>query len=74
MEKQELLCLAIEESQKVHIKKLKTAKDYWNALKRNHEKSNLTNKVSLLRQLFIKKINTNKPNDGRTHHRVFKYC
>lgn len=25
--------LAIEESQKIHIKKLKTAKDYWNALK-----------------------------------------
>ncbi|XP_061395868.1 uncharacterized protein LOC133331495 [Musca vetustissima] len=48
--------LAVEESQKVHIKKLKTAKEFWNVLKKHHEKSNLTNKVSLLRQLSTKRM------------------
>ena len=43
--------LAVEESQKVLIKQLQTAKQYWDTLKKHHEKSNMTNKVSLLRQM-----------------------
>lgn len=43
--------LAVEESQKVIIKQLKTSKEFWDALKKHHEKANITNKVSLLRQM-----------------------
>uniref|UniRef100_A0A1I8NPM7 Retroviral polymerase SH3-like domain-containing protein n=1 Tax=Stomoxys calcitrans TaxID=35570 RepID=A0A1I8NPM7_STOCA len=49
--------LSIEDSQKIHIRKLTTAKAYWDALKTQHEKSNLSNRVSLLRQLSSKRMN-----------------
>ncbi|XP_075157616.1 uncharacterized protein LOC142230880 [Haematobia irritans] len=49
--------LSIEDSQKIHIRKLSTAKGYWDALKTQHEKSNLSNQVSLLRQHSSKRMN-----------------
>ena len=45
---------AVEESQKILIKYLKTAKEYWNTLTKHHEKANITNKVSFLRFVFKK--------------------
>ncbi|KAI8126706.1 hypothetical protein CVS40_3317 [Lucilia cuprina] len=48
---------SLEEHQKVQIKKLKFYKEYWEVLKKNHEKANLTNRVSLcLRKLTSKKL------------------
>ena len=48
--------LAVEESQKILIKHLKTAKEYWDTLKKHHEKANITNKVSLLRLMSSKRL------------------
>lgn len=48
--------LAVEESQKILIKQLKTAKEFWDTLKNHYEKSNITNKVSLLRQMSSKRL------------------
>ncbi|XP_061388193.1 uncharacterized protein LOC133323266 [Musca vetustissima] len=48
--------VAVEESQKILIKELKAAKAFWDALKKHHEKSNITNKVSLLRQMPSKRL------------------
>ena len=45
------ISLAVEESQKVLIKQLKTVKELWEMLKKLHEKSNISNKVSLLTQM-----------------------
>lgn len=48
--------LAVEESQKILIKHLKTAKEFWETLRKHHEKANITNKVSLLRLMSSKRL------------------
>jgi hypothetical protein len=48
--------LLIEDSQLHLIRKETTAKSTWNALKRYHEKSTLSNKVSLLKKLCAQKL------------------
>lgn len=43
--------LLVDDSQLVHLRKLKTARDYWETLMKTHEKSTLSNKVMLLKKL-----------------------
>lgn len=59
--------LAVEESQKILIKQLKTAKAFWDALKKHHEKSNITNKVSLLRQMSSKRLVSGQSMEDHIH-------
>lgn len=46
-----IMGLMVEDAQLVHIKAKRTAKDTWQALKDYHEKSTLTNKVFLLKEI-----------------------
>lgn len=46
-----LIGLLIEDSQLIHVRKLDTSKNYWDALKSYHQKSTLTNKVFLLKRI-----------------------
>ncbi|KMQ90899.1 integrase core domain protein [Lasius niger] len=46
-----IIDLMVEDAQLVHIKTKKTAKDTWKALKDYHEKSTLTKKVFLLKEI-----------------------
>ena len=46
-----IIGLSLEDNQLQHVRKLETAKGYWDALKQIHEKSSLSGKVSLLRRL-----------------------
>lgn len=48
--------LLIEDTQLVHIRKSTTAKEVWESLKNYHEKSTLTSKVYLLRQICNLKL------------------
>ena len=48
--------LLLEDSQLHHVRKEVTAKATWNALKQHHEKSTLSNKVSLLKKLCALKL------------------
>lgn len=51
-----IIGLLVEDSQLLHIRKATTAKEVWNALKNYHEKSTLTSKVYLLRQICNLKL------------------
>jgi hypothetical protein len=48
--------LLVEDSQLIHIRKATTAKQVWESLKNYHEKSTLTSKVYLLRQICNLKL------------------
>lgn len=50
------ICLLVEDSQLMHIRKATTAKEAWDSLKEYHEKSTLTSKVYLLRQICNLKL------------------
>lgn len=49
--------LLLEDNQLHHVRKEVTAKATWNALKKHHEKSTLSNKVSLLKKLCASRLN-----------------
>lgn len=51
-----LIGLNVEDNQLSHIRQEETALKAWNALKKVHEKVTLTNKVSLLRQVYETKL------------------
>lgn len=46
-----IIGLLVEDNQLIHLRKLETSGEYWLALKKNHEKSSLSNKVSMLKKL-----------------------
>ena len=46
-----IIGLSVEDSQIVHIRGKETAKEYWESLKNQHQKNNLSNKVFLLKKL-----------------------
>lgn len=48
--------LNVGDSQLIHIRKARTAKEVWDSLKNYHEKSTLTSKVYLLRQICNLKL------------------
>ena len=48
--------LLLEDNQLHLVKKLQTAKDTWEALKKYNQKSTLSNKVSLLKKLYPLKL------------------
>ena len=52
-----IICLSVDDTQLVHVRKTKTAKEAWDELQEYHEKSTLTNKVFLLRQICNLKLN-----------------
>lgn len=54
-----IIGLLLEDSQLVHVKKLKNAYEYWHALRQYHEKSTLSNKVATLKKLCRLKLNEN---------------
>lgn len=51
------LGLFVEDSQIIHIRKKTTAREVWDSLKNYHEKSTLTSKIYLLRQICGLKLN-----------------
>ena len=51
--------LIVEDSQLIHIRQAKTAREGWDPLKKQHEKSNLTNKVFLLKRICSLKLEKN---------------
>lgn len=51
-----MIGLLVEDSQLIHIRKAETAKQVWDSLKNYHEKSTLTSKVYLLRQICNLKL------------------
>jgi hypothetical protein len=57
--------LAVEDSQLVHIRNSKTAKECWDSLKRFHERSTISNKVRLMRLICSAKL---MPNDDMESH------
>lgn len=60
--------LLVEDSQLIHIRKATTAKQVWESLKGYHEKSTLTSKVYLLRQICNLKL----PETGSMEEHVNK--
>lgn len=46
-----IIGLSLEDSQLIHVRKLKTAKEYWDALKQYHEQCTVTSKVFILKKL-----------------------
>ena len=60
-----IIGLLVEDNQLIHVRKLNTAKQYWEALKSYHEKSSLTNKVFLLKKLC--KMRLSQDGDMEVH-------
>lgn len=46
-----LIGLSIEDSQLIHVRKLKNAKQYWDSLMKYHEQTSITSKVFILKKL-----------------------
>ena len=51
-----LINLMIEDDQIINVKNLTNAKDTWDALKRIHERANLSSKLFMLRKLYSTKL------------------
>lgn len=51
-----LICLNVEDSQLQYVRNCRSSKAAWDALKAMHEKSTLTNKVSVMRQMYDEKM------------------
>jgi hypothetical protein len=60
--------LSLEEGQIPIVKKLKTAKEAWEALQKYHLKSTLSNKVRLLKQLCQAKLENHGDMEGHLFH------
>ena len=59
--------LLVEDNQLNLIRKLTTAKETWDALKKYHEKSTLSNKVNLLKKLCGLKLTRTTGDEGTYH-------
>ena len=51
-----IIGLSVDDSQIVHLRGKETAFEFWSALKNQHQKSNLCNRVSLLKRLCKMKL------------------
>ena len=51
-----IIGLSIEDSQIIHLRGLETSFEYWGALKNQHQKNNLSNRVTLLKKICRMKL------------------
>lgn len=61
-----IIGLSIEDNQLIHVRKLKTAKEYWDELKKYHEQCTITSKVFILKKLCRMIM----PEDGNIEHHI----